>query len=257
VVNLKVEGTAAESPAMTLVPGGSITLDVKEQFTDKTTSSSSGTWHTGGRTITLHGPRANLQAQLETADDSEPNRGAYLRPPTGPNDESFVLENVLPGRYWLRLNTGRGYVASARMGDVDLLRQPLVVTPGTSAPIEVELRDDTAELDGSVTGIELASAGPTFPGTRPQAWIYCIPSPDSPGQLNQTGVEEQGEFRFPMIAPGDYRILAFTNRQLHLPFRDAEAMKAFETKGPLVHLAAGQKLSVQVPLINDSEVSEK
>jgi hypothetical protein len=258
VVNLKVNGTAAESPAMTLVPVGSITLDVKEQFTDKTPWNGQSSWSVGNRTITVHGPRAYVGAQLEVADDSEPNRGGgNLRPPTGPNDESFVLENVLPGRYWLRVNTGRGYVASARVGDVDLLRQPLVVTPGPSAPIEVELRDDTAELDGTVTGIEPVSAGPAFAGNRPQAWIYCIPLPDSPGQFNQTMVQEEGQFQHPMLAPGDYRILAFASQQQHLPYREAEAMKAYETRGPVVHLAAGQKVSVQVPLINDSDVAEK
>jgi hypothetical protein len=142
------------------------------------------------------------------------------------------------------------------MGNVDLLRQPLVVTPGPSAPIEVELRDDTAELEGTATGIEPTSAGPAFLGNRPQVWIYCIPLPDSPGQFNQT-VIEQSEFHNPMMAPGDYRILAFASRQLHLPYRDAEAMKVYETRGPVVHLAAGQKVNVQVPLITDSDEPEQ
>lgn len=257
VVNLKVDGAAADGPAMTLVPGGSITLDVKENFTDKKTWNGASSWRVGGRTITLRGPRAYLQAQLEAADDSDPMKSASLRPPTGPNDESFVLENVLPGRYWLRLNTGFGYVASVRMGDVDLLRQPFVVTPGSTGPIEVELRDDTAELEGTVTAFEPASGDPGFPGNRPQAWIYCIPLPDSPGQINQTIVGPEGRFQNSMMAPGAYRILAFARRQLHLPYRDAEAMKAYESKGPVVHLAAGQKASVQVALINDSDVAEK
>ena len=257
VVNLKVDGTAAEGPAMTLVPGGSITLDVKENFTDKTPWNGATSWRVGERTITLRGPRAYLQAQLEPAGDSDPIRSASLRPPTGPNDESFVLENVLPGRYWLRLSTGRGYIASARMGDVDLLRQPLVVTPGTSAPIEVELRDDAAELEGTVTGIEPASAGTLSPVDRPPAWVYCVPLPDSSGQFNQTAMGEDAQFHDPMLAPGDYRILAFANQQLHLPYRDAEAMKAYETRGPVVHLVAGQKVNLQVPLIRDSDVAEK
>ena len=68
---------------------------------------------------------------------------------------------------------------------------------------------------------------------------------------------EDAQFHDPMMAPGDYRILAFANQQLHLPYRDAEAMKAYETRGPVVHLAAGQKVSVQVPLIRDSDVGEK
>ena len=253
MVNLKVEGTAGEGAPMTLVPGGSISLDVKEHFTD-TTWSASSSWNDGKRRFIVRGPRAYLQARLEAADDSEPMRGASLRPPT---DESFVLENVLPGRYWLRLDTAHGYVASARLGDVDLLRQPLVVTSGPSAPIEVELRDDTAGIGGTVTGIAPPSADlPSLSG-RPRAWLYCIPLPDSPGQFNQTMVGEDGRFQHAMMAPGAYRILAFSSQQRYLPYRDAEAMQAYDTKGPVVHLSAGQKVSVQVPLISDSDAPEK
>jgi hypothetical protein len=60
-----------------------------------------------------------------------------------------------------------------------------------------------------------------------------------------------------MLAPGAYRILAFARLQPHLPYRDAEAMKAFEARGPVVHLSAGQKLRIEVPLISDSDAPEK
>jgi len=256
MVNLKIDGTAAEGPPMTLVPGGSMVLDVKEHFTD-TTWSNPSSWNDGKRTFTLRGPRAYLQAQLESADDSEPMRGMSLRPPTGPSDESFVMENILPGRYWLRLNTARGYVASARMGDVDLLRQPLVVTPGPAAPIEVELRDDTAEIKGIVTGLEapLADSPSLYGGAR--AWTYCIPLPDSPGQFQELAVSGEAQFNSTTMAPGGYRVLAFASPHNHLPYRDADAMKPYENKGTLVQLSAGQKLSVQVPLITESDSPEK
>jgi len=257
ILNLKVDGSAAESAAMTLIPAGSIALDVKEQFTDKRTWSASGTWNNGKRMVTVHGLRAYFQAQLEAADDSEPMRGASLRLPTGPNDQSFVLENVLPGRYWLRLNTGHGYVASARMGDVDLLRQPLVVTTGPSTPIEVELRDDNAEIDGTVSGIGSSPTDAGFSSSVPRAWIYCVPEPDSPGQFQELAVSEGGQFTYAMMAPGAYRVLAFASAQNHLPYRDAEAMKAYENRGALVNLSAGEKLNVQVPLITENDSSEK
>ena len=256
MVNLKVDGSSAEGPAMTLVPGGVITLDVKEHFTDPTFPAT-GSWHVGNRTITLHGRRAYLQAQLEPADEPESKRGASLRPPTGPNDESMVLENVLPGRYWLRLNTGRGYIASASMGDVDMLRQPLVVTAGASAPIEIELRDDTAEIEGTVTGMAPPSSVADSQGPSRRVFVYCVPLPDSIGQLVSLGGSENGQFDYAMFAPGAYRILAFPSPHEHLPYRDAEAMKAYDSKGTVVHLSSGQKVSVQVPLINDNDVPEK
>ena len=51
------------------------------------------------------------------------------------------------------------------------------------------------------------------------------------------------------MTPGTYRVLAFANQQPNLPYRDAEAMRAYESKGQVVHLPAGQKTSVQLQLI--------
>ena len=51
------------------------------------------------------------------------------------------------------------------------------------------------------------------------------------------------------MTPGSYRVLAFANQQPNLPFRDAEAMKAYDTNGQVVHLTAGQKTKVQLQMI--------
>lgn len=254
-VNVKVNDAAVEGPAMTLVPDTSIRLDVKESFTD-TTWNGSASWSVGNRTFTMRGPRVYLHASLESMDEFR-QRGAGMRPPNRENDESLVLENVIPGRYWLRLSTGRGYVASARMGDIDLLRQPLVVTAGLSAPIEIEMRDDTAEIDGSVTNLPSSPAGAGSQSSDWSAWIYCVPLPESPGEFRDLVASQDGHFNYAMMAPGAYRILAFARPQNHLPYRDAEAMKAYETKGLVVHLSAGQKLNLQVPLIRDNDAPEK
>jgi hypothetical protein len=55
------------------------------------------------------------------------------------------------------------------------------------------------------------------------------------------------------MPPGVYRVLAFANQQPNLPYRDAEAMRAYESKGQVVHLSAGQKASVQLQLIPSIE----
>jgi hypothetical protein len=56
-----------------------------------------------------------------------------------------------------------------------------------------------------------------------------------------------------MVAPGVYRVIAFRSRKSDLPYRDAEAMKAYETKGQVVHFAPGQKVTLQLQAISDSE----
>lgn len=255
-LNINVTGPLIEGAAMVLAPKSSIALDVKEEFND-TSWSGSGTWGDGKRTFALHGPRLYLHANVESTDDLAQARGASIRPPTGPDDNSLVLENLEPGKYWLRLDTSRGYVASATMGTTDLLRQPFTVGSGPSEPIEVKLRDDTAELDGSVTSIAVRSSvlgeDTASEGSGESVWVECVPLPGSSGQFVQFAVFPDGKFTNSTMAPGDYRVLAFAGRPPNLPYRDPEAMKAYETKGPVIHLAAGQKATVQVSTILDTE----
>ena len=254
-VNLKVNAAAAEGPTMNLVPGGSIALNVKEDFTEKALGGTTS-WNIGGKMIPVHGPRTYLQPRLESVDDLEPMRGGSPRPPTGPNDNSLVLENLVPGHYyWLRLDTSRGYVASAHLGDVDLFHQPFTVAGGAATPVEIEMRDDTAEIDVSVTGMDSPS---NEPGPfAPRAFVYCVPEPDSAGQFRQLDSSDAVKFGSTAMPPGTYRVLAFASQQAHLPYRDVEAMKAYETKGPVVHLTAGEKTSVQVSLITDSDLPKE
>jgi hypothetical protein len=224
-------------------------LNVKEEFTDSSwIGSESG--GVGKNAFRLRGPRQYLQANALSVDASE-RGGASLRPPTAPNDDALVLDSLPPGRYWLRLSTSRGYIASATMGSTDLLKQPLVVGSGASAPIDVTLRDDGAELEGTISSLAEQNASPSSAGII--AWVACVPLPESTGQFQPIGVGEDGKFTLQMMTPGDYRILAFSKPQPRLPYRDAEAMKPYESKGQVVHLSAGQKTTVQVQIISVNE----
>jgi hypothetical protein len=252
--HLAVAGAPAEGSSLNLTPYSSITAHVAEEFTS-TDSQGASSWNVEGRTFQVHGPRLYLQIIAEPADDFQQG-GAGLRPPTGPNDDSLVLQNVAPGRYWLRLHSSRGYVAAATMGGVDVLHQPLLVSPGSSTPIEVTMRDDMAELDGTVAGITqptVIDSKMSHVMPQPQAWIYCVPLPDSTGQFQQLWVSPDGTINPRQMTPGAYRVLAFANQQPNLPYRDADGMRAYESKGQVVHLSAGQKTSVQLQLISSIE----
>ena len=249
-VNVTVAGAPAEGPGMVLMRNNSISVNVKEEFTSADWKGS-GTITTGGRTFAMPKVRLDLNVGAESADDFAPERHGSLRPPTGPNDDSLVLENLAPGRYWLRPNASRGYVASATMGGVDLLREPLVVVPGANTSIDVTMRDDNAEIDGTLLGV------PTTPvdsiHSTPPGYVYCVPLPDSPGQFLEFSASSDGKFDYRMVAPGNYRVLAFKNQQRDLPYRDAEEMKLYETQGQIVHFAPGQKVSLQLEIISIAE----
>jgi hypothetical protein len=136
------------------------------------------------------------------------------------------------------------------MGSIDLLHQPFTVGPGSSAPIEITMRDDGAELEGSISA--LTGQNPSSV-SGPRAWVYCVPLPESAGEFQQLPLSEEGKFHVETMPPGDYRILAFGGPQPNLPYRDPEAMKEYESKGQVVHLSAGQKTTVQLQDIQTQE----
>ncbi|HXO36167.1 MAG TPA: carboxypeptidase-like regulatory domain-containing protein [Candidatus Acidoferrales bacterium] len=249
-VNLTVSGAPAEGPAMVLARNNSLSVNVKEEF-NTADGHSSGSWSDGKHTYAIHGPRLDLQIGVAAEDDFGPQRSGSIRAPAGANDDSLVLENLAPGRYWLRLHASRGYVASATMGGTDLLRESLVVVPGANAMIEIRMRDDNAELEGALIGVPATSAGSGR--VSPQGFVYCIPLPESSGQFLEIPASFDGRFDYQMVAPGVYRIIAFGSPQQDIPYRDAEAMKAYETKGQIVHFAAGQKVTLQLQVISGSE----
>ena len=255
-VNIKVAGGPVAGTTMTLTPNGSISLEVKEEFSD-TKWSGSVSWSDGKHTYSSRGARAYLQVTAEPAEDSAQPRMGTLRPPTRQNDDSLVMENLPPGRYWLRLSTSRGYVAAATMGTTDLLREPLEVATGSNTTIDIKMRDDGAEIEGTLANMAadpaVGGAGMSTGFQSLQAWVYCVPLPDTAGQFQQLGVSVDGTFTARMMMPGDYRVLAFTKPQPNLPYRDPEAMRAYENKAPVIHLAAGQKATVQVQVISSSE----
>lgn len=253
--NIKVAGAPLEAPALTLIPNSAISLNVKEEFTAQTQAGP--TIYMGGGGLNRSGPgnfpprgaRLYLQASVETLDDLGQTVNVTMRPPLSPKDDSMVLEGVPPGRYWLRLHSNRGYVASATMGATDLLHQPLVVGHGATAPIDVTLRDDYATLEGNVSGIVEDPPAAAVWTTR--AWVYCVPLPDAPGEFQQFGVSSE-KMNF-TVAPGGYRVLAFRHAQPNFPYRDQDAMRAYENLGQVIHVAAGQKANLQLQLITGDE----
>jgi hypothetical protein len=151
-VNITVKGGPVSNASMVFLPNGSIPVNITDEGSGERSSAS---FRQGAFTR-----EQKAEIFLQPADDFDSGGFASLRPPRKPNDNDLVLENVRPGRYWLKVSPHLGYVASAVAGSADLLRQPLVVGPGgASLPIEIVLRDDGAAIDGNVEGMPAAPAG--------------------------------------------------------------------------------------------------
>ncbi len=111
-----------------------------------------------------------------------------------------MLENVAPGRYRVRVDTSLGFVSSIESGGTDLQRQPLVVGAGAAPPpIEVTVRDDGAEVEGTIEGAGGSdTAGKLVASARQyQRIVYFLPMDSSGGQWKQASVSPDGKFHVP------------------------------------------------------------
>ncbi len=268
LMNIEVKGAAAQGSVMTLVPNGTVRVNAKLEFKTNpdTGSQPEGA---GDSNFLRNAPMQiqNLNVQLEAADEFNQGNPSQTRPPHGPSDESVILEHVRPGRYWLRIDSPHGFAASVTAGDTDLLRHPLTVRAGANLVVDVTMRDDGAEIAGTVEGLQPASAVTSdatalrsyvssrrFSAGALQAHVYCLPLPDSTGQFREVWVGPNGDFDLPQMPPGGYRLLAFEQPQNgQFEYLDPAMMEEYEGKGRVVQLKAGQKEDVKLQIISENE----
>jgi hypothetical protein len=268
LVNITVKGATLEGASMAMVPNGSIPVNVREEFTSTDSSPSTFFWSSSGKqNFSLQGPRRYLNVYLEPVDQFGNGHSSSLHNPTGRQDESLFIENVPPGRYWVRVNSSKGFPSSINYGDIDLQREPLVMeSAGSNTPIEITMRDDGAAVEGVVEGI--AKQPPTQsgqfevftsnPGTRSSFYpssphVYLVPTPDGGGEFRDVWVSPEGTFDFQQIPPGVYRVLAFDHPPQELEYRNPAALREFDSKGQVVRLEPGQKEHLQLQVISTSE----
>ena len=256
MISLRVAGGPAEGGQLTILPNGSIPVRVKEEFPPPSPEENLPPG------VEVNGGKSNrhryLNVRLEPLSDFGNGKGGYLRPPTGPNDGSLVIDNVGSGRYWVRVNSARGYVAAVTSGGIDLNHETLVVgAGGAGSPIEVTVRDDAASFDGEMEGAKSEIDTGSLPrgglvSSKPYAGVYCVPLANSPGEFNLIYTSSDGKFTSPEISPGNYLLLAFRHLREDLEYRNPEAMRAYESKGQVVRLVPGQREHLKLQLASDA-----
>lgn len=263
-MNFSVRGGPFAGHAITLMPNSSISVSVKHELEKnenpkvviETLGDTAGQPETERKLNVGRGP--DVQVTLIPADDFKQANTVSLRPPKSPEDESLVLENVQPGRYRVRVDvTPVRYIAAVSSGGTDLLRQPLVVTPGVaSSPIEITVRDDGAHLQGEIEhwAEETKTRWPSFnaPGQLP-ACVYLVPVAESSGQFRVIWISQDGTFEMMQIPPGEYQAFAFDRQPVELDYENSEDMRKYEGKGQGVHLGPGAKENLKLSLIRTDE----
>lgn len=154
------------------------------------------------------------------------------------------IDDVSPGTYGVEARAFGGlfYVADLRCGTVDLLRDNLTVgSSGSLPPIEVTLRDDSAQLNGTV-----------MQNGKPVAAGVVIYSPDYPQRSEITRTGDNGSFSSPILAPGTYEVFAVSNPE-SIEFRNPAAIQNYLARATSVTLGAGGQSSVQLELPSANE----
>jgi len=244
MLNFSVNGRALEGPVLNLIPNASVSINVREEFQSKQRGGSFA-MSNGQRVPDI---RVNLAPMNEVAGR---RRGGRAHVVEGSDEHTIVIENVRPGRYRVDVYSERGYAAAIQCGGSDVMHQPLVVGLGGGIPpIEVTMRDDGADVSGTV---EEAPSAERSGENAPPRYIYLLPDGQGAGQLRMASTGPGDTFQMEQVPPGNYVVLAFEQSQEDLPYGNDKAMEALEGKGQVIHVGASQKVNVKVKMIAGSD----
>ncbi|HET7106782.1 MAG TPA: carboxypeptidase regulatory-like domain-containing protein [Candidatus Acidoferrum sp.] len=155
------------------------------------------------------------------------------------NAQKKELQVLLePGVFRIQIQASpKIYVASAMNGHTDLLKEDLVVAPGSGAePIELVLRDDPGSVSGTVR-----LDGKAAPGR-----VVLLPE-NAPRHAATFSADASGRFAFPDLAPGRYFLLALGNGT-ELDLQDPGTLRRIQSRGEAVELQADGRASVDLEL---------
>lgn len=174
-----------------------------------------------------------LQFQLKSNSDVQPSDGGPQQDRPVKDDGTFRISGIAPGDYRLSVSGMPSglYLKSARMGDADVLNDPLRFSGGPADTLEVVISSKVAQVDGM---------------TVPGAHVVLIPDNRARTELfRPTVADANGHFTVSSITPGDYRLAAWEELQ-PFAFFDPALIRQAEENGKRVHIAESSKQSVDL-----------
>jgi len=170
---------------------------------------------------------------------TNPTRNQPL-PPEG----TFILENVVPGDYYVAVAPlpPDFYIKEARLGQTDVLSQPLSITGPVTETLSVVLSPRAGHVSGVVRDDRL----------QPAPGIQVVLVPDThrgrPDLYKTTSTDQTGSFSLRDIPPGDYKVFAWEAIESFAYF-DPDLIRRFESKGKAIHISESSRQSVEVEVI--------
>jgi Carboxypeptidase regulatory-like domain len=133
------------------------------------------------------------------------------------------------------------YIKSVRLGQVDV-RNELSITGPVSAPIEVVLSGNAAQLEGTVIDKD----------RKPVANAQAVLIPDDRREraaANKTAVSDQnGRFTMQTILPGNYKLFAWEDIEPYA-YLDPDFLRKYEELSIPVSVSESGRLNVEAKVI--------
>jgi hypothetical protein len=158
----------------------------------------------------------------------------------GPGKQKFTLPDLDPGRYQVEFRpNGNFYAASATFGNVDLLRDDLVIGSDSNAEaIDVLVRDDGGSLKATIAAM----------GDKSQFTVFAV-SEQYPRSIALSFTGQDGMANFWGLAPGGYKVFALDNAD-NLEYRKPGALDIFLLRASQITVAPKHEAAVSVALIH-------
>jgi hypothetical protein len=250
LTNLSVKGAPAIG-MVTLMGGMIVGVQVREEFGNSEPMQEAEIRAIKGDPSVSGRQRRVLpmQVALLAADEFSYRQPLMAQPSGDPDAEGLEIRDVPAGEYRVSVQTQKGYVASVRCGGTDLQKSSLVVAAGTTLPpVEVVLRDDGGEVDGSVTELANRNREAVQGVSMPAAYVLFLPEGGGDG-MQQANVQQNGEFQMPQLPPGTYRVLAFERPRSDLAYSNEELLKKYEAQ--IVTVGPAEKVKIRISLSKD------
>ena len=220
--------TNVEDLRLTLAP--SVTIPVTVRMESRRSSPAANS--------SANPDRPPVSVRLLPADINSAEQFSTIQPRGG--HSVMVLQNVDPGTYTpVMMAQPPWYVQSATYAQTNMLYDDILVASGSSYPMEIVLRDDSAGLNATVK----SSDGKPASGT-----IVVLPQPS--GKIAPRVVRSGGsEFSAYGLPPGEYLVFAF-DRIDDLEYANPDAFAPYASQAMHVTLTPNQKAQVSLDLIH-------
>ena len=256
-VDFKVSDGPVTGLTLNPLPLQPLMVEVRKDFT--ASNSNGNEPHIGivSGSMNVDNPGVNLS--LIPADNlsGNPIGGSLQRPEGSTNSDLYEMDEITPGRYWVRADAFfQSYISSITSGDTDLAREPMTIGPGSSgAPIEITLRNDAGEIEGTVNSEANGGAATgASSGEVKLVFVYAIPQFAYTGRIMPMPAGSIGNFELPNLAPGTYSVIAF-DRNIEINMDDTDGLARISAQGQTVTVEAGGTAQVQLNSIHSGQES--